>query len=142
MSQRNHDDRPPASGRPPEPADVDALLSESLKAQSEQDFTWKEPERSPRWWERAEAQNPGSTQVSSPRAETQRPTRRAAKGTAGVRIGSMIFALAALMLALWVIASVVFSITVEPVIVGLVVCTLAGLALVGAGLRPKPGTRV
>lgn len=132
----------PTADLPPEPADVDALLAESLRAQSEQDFTWREPERSPRWWERAEAQAPP---IGSPLASQSGAPSSAARPHRGrnrVRIGSAVFALAALLLAAWVIASVVFGVTVEPVVIGLIICTLAGLALVAAGLRPKPGARL
>lgn len=125
----------------PEPADVDALLSESLKAQSEQDFTWKEPERKPRWWERAEAQSPDAV-APRPSSEVKASNRCSTESQGGMRPGSIIFALAALALAAWVIVSVVFGVTVDPIVVGLVVSGLAGLALVAAGLRPKPGRRL
>lgn len=114
-----------------EPADVDALLAESLKAQSERDFTWKEPERRPRWWERAEAAGAVS-QVS----------KEAAPGKPAARWGSVVFALISLILAGWVVATVAFGVTVSPLVVGLVICFAAGSCLIIAGLRPKPGTRL
>ncbi|WP_258933906.1 hypothetical protein [Nesterenkonia pannonica] len=46
------------------------------------------------------------------------------------------------MLALWVMASTAFGLSIDPLVVGLVVCTVAGLVLVAAGLRPKPGARL
>ncbi|WP_300344144.1 hypothetical protein [Nesterenkonia sp.] len=128
-----------ASSLPPEPEDVDALLAESLKAQSERDFTWKEPERRPRWWERAERQH--SSVAARPSAEVA-PSASRSREREQVRFGSVIFALVALALAAWVIASVVFGVAVDPLVVGLVLCTLAGLTLVAAGLRPRPGTRI
>lgn len=124
---------------PPEPEDVDALLAESLRAQSERDFTWKEPERKPRWWERVEGpeEAPGAL---SPTRTTE--VTASARDTRRLRLGSVVFALISLLLAGWVVASVVFGITVEPLVVGLVICSLAGMSLIIAGLRPKPGTRI
>lgn len=142
MSRSNDDDARYA--QPAAPADVDELLSESLKAQTEQDFTWKEPERRPRWWERAEANAAQSSAAMSPRTESAvaaSPRSSSASG-GGVRVGSVVFGLVALALAAWVIVSVVFDVSVEPLVAGLVICTLAGLALVAAGLRPKPGRRI
>lgn len=123
----------------PEPEDVDALLAESLKAQSERDFTWKEPERKPRWWERAEVQE--TTGGLQTRSGTGAEVTSSARSEQGLRIGSAIFALVCLVLAAWVVASVVFNLSVNPLIVGLVVCSLAGLALITAGLR-RPGARI
>lgn len=145
MSSSNPEHSQASSPHPQEPADVDALLSESLKAQSEQDFTWKEPERKPRWWERAEAQAPGSESAEMaprPSSEVRGSHSASDRSRGGVRPGSVIFALAALALAGWVIVSVVFVVTVDPIVVGLVVSALAGLSLVAAGLRPKPGRRI
>lgn len=118
---------------PQEPEDVDALLAESLRAESEADFTWKEPERRPRWWQRAEMQQPSATSAAM--------TTTAAEPT-GVRLGSLIFGAVCLILALWVLATVVFGLSVDPVVVALVICSLAGLTLVAAGLRPRPGQRI
>lgn len=145
MSSRNHDQKTPEQPDPQEPADVDALLAESLKAQSERDFTWKEPDRRPRWWERAEAET--SSGISGTRSPETAPSQRGAGGShlrseRAVRPGSIIFSFVALALAGWVVVSVVFGVTVDPIVLGLVVCALAGLALVAAGLRPKPGTRL
>ena len=143
MSHSNDDDVRPREQQSAAPADVDALLAESLKAQSEQDFTWKEPERKPRWWERAEADPARTAGGLSPRAGSAVTASPQSSSSArgGVRIGSVIFALVALVLAAWVVVSVVFGVSVEPLVVGLMVCTLAGLALVAAGLRTKPGRR-
>lgn len=144
MSHSHHDDARSREPQATAEADVDALLSESLRAQSEQDFTWKEPERKPRWWERAEADAAQPSPAMSPRAESAvAASPRASKDRrGGVRIGSVVFALVALVLAAWVIVSVVFDVSIEPLVVGLIVCTLAGLALVAAGLRPKSGRRI
>ncbi|WP_120004681.1 hypothetical protein [Nesterenkonia muleiensis] len=137
-------DRQPTVPLPPEPADVDALLSESLKAQTERDFTWKEPERKPRWWERAEAQQdayaPGPAAVAPTfTGEMAAPSPRTRQG---MRLSSVVFALVCLVLAAWVVASVAFGLSVDPLMVGLVICSLAGLSLIIAGIRPKPGTRI
>lgn len=142
---------------PSEPADVDELLAESLRAQSEQDFTWKEPERRPRWFERAE-QEAARASGSGPDAPGPQDGLTVARGSGGVttgtgsstrstqhrgpRVGGAVYAAVAMALALWVLASVVLGIHIEPLIVALGVCSLAGLALVGAGLRPKPGHRI
>ncbi|RJN31685.1 hypothetical protein [Nesterenkonia natronophila] len=126
--------------RPAEPEDVDALLAESLKAQSERDFTWKEPERRPRWWERAEATGEASGGVTPAPSSS-----RAAQSTgrkSEVRMRSVVFALISLVLAGWVVASVAFGVTLDPLVVGLVICFLAGTSLIIAGLRPKPGARI
>ncbi|TLP93517.1 hypothetical protein FEF26_13350 [Nesterenkonia salmonea] len=125
---------------PPEPEDVDALLAESLRAQSERDFTWKEPERKPRWWERAEGQEESTGAVTPER--TAEVASSSSRDNRRVRLGSVVFALISLLLAGWVVASVAFGITVEPLVVGLVICSLAGMSLIVAGLRPKPGTRI
>jgi hypothetical protein len=125
---------------PTEPEDVDALLAESLKAQSERDFTWKEPERKPRWWERAEASGESSGGVTP--AASGGVAARSSGGNSGVRIRSVVFALISLVLAGWVVASVAFGVTLDPLVVGLVICFLAGTSLIIAGLRPKPGTRI
>lgn len=131
----------PTTPLPAEPEDVDALLAESLKAQSEADFTWKEPQRKPRWWERAEAQAPEATAVA-PAPTGALAAQHSAGDAQGIRLGSVVFALVALVLAGWVIASVVFGLSIDPLMVGLVICSLAGISLIGAGLRPKPGTRI
>lgn len=143
MSSSNREHPQAASPHPQEPADVDALLAESLKAQSEQDFTWKEPERTPRWWERAEAQTPSAPAevASRPSSEVRGSHGSSTSSGGGVRPGSIIFALAALALAAWIIVSVVFGVTIDPILVGLVVSALAGLSLVVAGLRPNSGRR-
>lgn len=144
MSHSKDDDVRPRAPQSADPADVDELLSESLKAQSEQDFTWKEPERRPRWWERAETDAAQPSAAVSPRAASTvaTPSRSSTDSRGGVRIGSVVFGLVALVLAAWVIVSVVFDVSIEPLVVGLIVCTLAGLALVAAGLRPKSGRRI
>lgn len=153
MSRKNHhddavqapQDQQPTVPLPAEPADVDALLAESLKAQTERDFAWKEPERKPRWWERAEAQRPDrpapDTAAAAPAFTGKVAVSTAGQGQ-GMRLSSVIFALVCLVLAAWVVASVAFGLSVDPLMVGLAVCSLAGLALILAGLRPKPGTRI
>lgn len=152
MNHKNYDDadsaprdQQPTVPLPPEPDDVDALLAESLKAQTERDFAWKEPERRPRWWERAEAQRP-DTHAGDAAAMTPGLTGTMAVSSShrgqGMRLGSVIFALICLVLAAWVVASVAFGLSVDPLMVGLVLCSLAGLSLILAGLRPKPGTRI
>lgn len=140
--QAPHEQRPTAP-LPSEPADVDTLLSESLKAQSERDFSWKEPERAPRWWERAEAQRQQdhSTEAATPSFSGQMAVSSDPHGQ-GIRLGSVVFALICMALAAWVVASVVFGLSVDPLMVGLVLSSVAGLALIAAGLRPKPGTRI
>ena len=145
---RTHPTRP----LPAEPADVDELLADSLRAQSERDFTWKEPERRPRWFERAEAEaafGAGGTQptgqVAAPAAKSPMTgtSRRAdAKSVSGPRISGAIYAAIAVALALWVLASTVLGVHIDWLIVALGVFGLAGLALVLTGLMPKPGTRL
>lgn len=130
---------------PPEPEDVDALLAESLRAESERDFTWKEPTRKPRWWERAEVESPpAATPAESPRpsAPATAPTRSAASSGSGPRVGQMLWGAVCLVLALWVLAGVMLGVTIEPVLLALGLCTFAGIALVLAGLRPKRGRRL
>lgn len=151
MSRKDYDDaaeqaprdQQPTVPLPAEPADVDALLSESLKAQTERDFAWKEPERAPRWWERAEAQRHQEygPEAAAPSFTGQLATSSDSRGQ-GMRLGSVIFALICMALAAWVVASVAFGLSVDPLMVGLVLSSLAGLALIVAGLRPKPGTRI
>lgn len=139
---RNSEDQDPRAGQPTapsEPDDIDALLAESLRAQSERDFTWKEPERSPRWWERAEASTHSSGEL---KPSTGGDSAAASRGARGVRLGSVVFALVCLVLAGWVIGTVAFGLAVEPLVVGLVICSVAGLSLIIGGLRPKPGTRI
>ncbi|WP_156837145.1 hypothetical protein [Nesterenkonia alba] len=117
----------------PEPEDVDALLSESLRAETEDAFSWKEPQRRPRWWERAEQTGTLHTAPApSPAAQQSR----------GVRLGPLIVGGACLLLAWWVLVTVAFGITIDPLFIALAVCTLAGVTLVAAGLRPKPGARL
>lgn len=155
MNNRTNDDatrplgarhQPTASiPSPSEPKDVDALLAESLKAQSEMDFTWKEPERKPRWWQRAEMQQHSSVYSSGPTTPVGPSSvypRTTDREKPGIRTGTMVFGVICLLLAMWVIASVVFSVSVDPITVALVICTLAGLTLVAAGLKPKPGQRI
>ncbi|MCH8562814.1 phage holin family protein [Nesterenkonia sp. LB17] len=153
-----HSPTHPTTPLPPEPADVDELLAESLRAQSEQDFAWKEPERGPRWFERAEQEaalaGGTTTDPDQARDALTRTTRDPGGMVSGAersprsghrqgpRIGGAVYAAVAIALALWVLASVVLGIHIEPLIVALGVCSLAGLALVGAGLRPKPGQRI
>lgn len=120
--------RKPGTENIEEPDDVDALLAESLKAQSEKDFTWKEPERKPRWFERAEMQNPPAATSPAPRA-VARDTEP--------RFGQMVFGAICLILAFWCLMTVLFGFFIDPVIVALGICTLAGLAFVAAGLRPR-----
>lgn len=127
----------PNPHRESEPQDVDALLASSLSAQTEEDFAWKEPERRPRWWERAAQREAAEHTHTGHSAISPRSRKRS-----GLRVGSAVLALVTLLLALWVIASVALGITVDPVVMALVVCVLAGTALVASGLRPKPGTRI
>ncbi|GAA1146744.1 hypothetical protein [Nesterenkonia lutea] len=140
---------------PPEPEDVDELLAESLRAQDEQDFTWKEPDRGPRWFERAEqeaalgsgpgleggALMPPAEQAAVPHPRGTGSSARTGRAT-GPRITGAVYAAVAVALALWVLASVVLGVHIEPLVVALGVCSLAGLALVAAGLRPRPGHRI
>lgn len=129
--------RSPAAHTQPLPSsDVDALLSESLHAQSEQDFTWKEPERKPRWFERAEVER---TEVAPPHGADSRhiaPGPAARGGGRGVRFGQLVFAAICLLLALWVLLGVVVGVVIEPIVVALGLFALAGISLVVAGLRP------
>lgn len=130
---------------PPEPEDVDALLAGSLRAESERDFTWKEPARKPRWWERSEvatasAANP--VEAPSSRVHTTSPGPGGSSSGSTPRIGQMLWGAICFVLALWVLAGVVLGVTIEPVLMALGLCTFAGIALVLAGLRPKPGRRV
>ncbi|GAA1104938.1 hypothetical protein [Nesterenkonia jeotgali] len=144
----------PTRPLPAEPADVDELLAESLRAQSERDFTWKEPERGPRWFERAEQQaalsaataapshSPAVPEAQSPPAGRGRSGRAGSRSGGGPRIAGVIYATIAMALALWVLASMVLGIYIDWLIVALGVFALAGLALVVTGLMPKPGTRL
>ncbi|MDZ5076521.1 phage holin family protein [Nesterenkonia sp. HG001] len=128
---------------PPEPEDVDALLADSLKAQSEQEFAWREPERRPRWYERAEMERNSTSTSASPGAGVAAPASHRSRRTGGrMRVGQFIVGAICLMLALWCLASLVLGVVFDPLLVALAVCAVAGLALVGAGLRPKPGTRI
>ncbi|MBO0594192.1 hypothetical protein I2485_03110 [Nesterenkonia sp. E16_7] len=143
---RTHPTRP----LPPEPADVDELLAESLRAQSERDFTWKEPERGPRWFERAEQEAALSAGTVPPTGTAAAPaakgplaaTSGGADSVRGPRISGAIYAAIAVALALWVLASIVLGIYIDWLIVALGVFALAGLALVATGLMPKPGSRL
>ncbi|WP_258933905.1 hypothetical protein [Nesterenkonia pannonica] len=67
--------RPAAPKEQAHPAadDVDAILAESLRAQPGDDFTWKEPERRPRWWQRQDVEQPQSRSETT--ALAQAPTR-------------------------------------------------------------------
>lgn len=127
---------------PPEPEDVDALLADSLRAQSEQEFTWKEPERRPRWYERAEMQQAASAESPSTPAAAAAPGKSPGRRRGRPRIGQAVFALICLMLALWVLAAVVLNVMIDPLMVALGICAVAGLALVVGGLRPRPGVRL
>ncbi|MGJ9425822.1 hypothetical protein ACHABX_08250 [Nesterenkonia halotolerans] len=142
----------PTRPLPPEPADVDELLAESLRAQSEKDFIWKEPERGPRWFERAEQE---AALNSAPTEQTLSAPSRPAdaigdhgsdatryRRSSGPRVGGAVFAAIAVALALWVLATVVLGIYIDWLIIALGVCGLAGLAFVAAGLMPKPGSRI
>lgn len=132
-----HRETNPTAAFPPEPENIDELLAESLKAQSEKDFTWKEPERRPRWWQRAEVQQaPPTGQVNTTPAAYPAPERT------GPRLGQLVFGAICLILALWTAMTVLFGAFLDPIILALGVCTLAGLALVVGGLRPKPGRRI
>lgn len=145
---RTHPTRP----LPPEPADVDELLAESLRAQTERDFIWKEPERGPRWFERAEqeaaltsARTEQITPAPSKTPETIGGYAYDSKGhrrNSGPRVGGAVFAAIAVALALWVLASIVLGIYIDWLIIALGVCGLAGLVFVAAGLMPKPGRRI
>ncbi|PRZ18412.1 hypothetical protein [Nesterenkonia sandarakina] len=145
---RTHPTRP----LPAEPADVDELLAESLRAQSERDFTWKEPERGPRWFERAEqeaalsagtAPSTGAAAVPAGKATLAGTSGGAdARSGSGPRVSGVIYAAIAVALALWVLASTVLGIYIDWLIVALGVFALAGLALVATGLMPKPGSRL
>lgn len=143
-TQPVHSPSHPTTPIPPEPEDVDALLADSLKAQSERDFTWKEPERKPRWWERAELEEAPATGASQPSGPVA-PAASSGSSRAersGPRFGQMLWGAICLVLALWVLAGVVLGVTIEPVLLALGLCTIAGVALVLAGLRPKPGHRI
>lgn len=126
---------------PTEPEDVNALLADSLKAQSEEDFTWKEPQRRPRWYERAEMQQATAATDSSV-AEATDGDRHSGSGRGPRRTGQFVLAMICLLLALWCLAALVLGIVVDPLVVALTACTMAGAALVIAGLRPKPGRRL
>ena len=132
----------PAAHKQPLPSpDVDALLSESLHAQSERDFTWKEPERKPRWIERAEVER---TEAAPPEGAYSRhlsPGSAARGRGSGVRFGQLVFAAICLLLALWVVLGVV-GFVIEPIVVALGLFALAGIALVAAGLRPARRRRL
>ncbi|WP_218222036.1 hypothetical protein [Nesterenkonia sp. Act20] len=143
----------PTRPLPPEPADVDELLAESLRAQSEKDFTWKEPERGPRWFERAEQEaaltsaGPAEQTLPAPSKATAAtgghgPDSARRRRASGPRVGGAVFAAIAVALALWVLASVVLGIYIDWLIIALGVCGLAGLVFVAAGLMPKPGSRI
>jgi len=145
---RTHPTRP----LPPEPADVDELLAESLRAQSEKDFIWKEPERGPRWFERAEQEAalssaPTEQTLSAPSRTADAissygPNAREYRRGSEPRVGGAVFAAIAVALALWVLASIVLGIYIDWLIIALGICGLAGLVFVAAGLMPKPGRRI
>ncbi|WP_010524237.1 hypothetical protein [Nesterenkonia sp. F] len=132
---------------PREPEDVDSLLAETLRAESEEHFTWKEPERKPRWYERVEQQSPAAASAS----RTVSPTSSAAPAPIGAptaasgggpRIGQLLLGAACLLLALWCLAALVFGVVLDPLVVALGLCTLGGLALIIAGLRPRRRRRL
>ena len=121
--------------RPLPSSDVDALLSESLHAQSEKDFTWKEPERKPRWFERAEVDRPDAAQPERAYSQQASSTSPSHPGGTGIRFGQLVFAAICLLLALWVLLGVVVGVVIEPIVMALGLFALAGIALVAAGLR-------
>lgn len=138
-----HETRPTAAmPMPPEPENIDELLAQSLRAQSEEDFTWKEPEKKPRWWQRAEAQHADALSAS-PRPEPMatQPTSSPAPKS-GPRLGQLVFAAMCLVLALWTVMTVLFGVFLDPLVVALGVCTLGGVALVVGGLLPRSGQRI
>lgn len=151
MSTSAQTPQPQGSGAPAEPTppteDVDALLASSLRARTEDDFTWREPERSPRWWERAEMRRAemqrsemGRTEDSE--AADRNPVKRAeADQQSGVRIGAVVWSLIAMTLAGWVIAAAGFGLALDPLVLLLVVCATAGILLVVSGLLPRSGRR-
>lgn len=117
------------------PQDVDSLLAESLQTTPTEDFDWKEPERGPRWWERAEAEG----QLTTPMPGTQNPvdTRAAEQVPTGMRTGQLVFGTICLLLAVWCLLGILFGIELDPLLVVLGICTLCGVILVAAGLRPR-----
>ncbi|GAA1820078.1 hypothetical protein [Nesterenkonia flava] len=132
-----HQPSHPTTPLPPDPEDVDALLAESLKAQSEADFTWKEPERRPRWWERAQMQQAGPAAAPAnvtPSGSVVTSAYSASARASGPRLASAIFGAICLLLALWTLMSLLTGFTLDPMVLALGICTLAGLALVLAGL--------
>lgn len=134
MTRQDHDPQH-RTGRPHE---VDSLLAESLQTTAAEDFDWKEPERGPRWWERAEAQGQVIGAPASGHAVSRHPDEEAA----GLRPGQLVFGTICFLLALWCLLGVVLGVTVDPLLVGLGICTLAGLILIAAGLRPRRGRRL
>lgn len=136
-------DTHPTRPMPHEPEDVDSLLAETLRAESEEDFAWKEPERRPRWYERLEQQSPAAaastTAVSGVAPATGRGTG-ARRG--GPRIGQLLLGVACLLLAVWCLAALVLGVVLDPLLVALGLCTLGGLALVVSGLRPRRRRRL
>lgn len=137
---------------PPEPENIDELLADSLKAQSEQDFTWKEPEKKPRWWQRAEAEQgtgvgaeAGDSGGALSTAQHSAPMTAPASSSSqksGPRLGQLVFAAMCLILALWTVMTVLFGVFLDPLVVALGVCTLGGVALVVGGLLPRSGQRI
>lgn len=125
---------------PHERHEVDSLLADSLQTTAAEDFDWKEPERGPRWWERAEA----AGQLSSSSAETAQDTPRpsADEGHTGLRTGQLVFGTICLLLALWCLVGVIWGIFVDPLLVALGICVLCGLILLAAGLRPRRRLRL
>lgn len=133
--------------QPREPEDVDSLLAETLRAESEEHFTWKEPERKPRWFERVEQQSPAAASASrtvspSSSAAPAPIGSSAASSGGGPRIGQLLLGAVCLMLALWCLAALVFGVVVDPLLMALGLCTLGGLALVVTGLRPRRRRRL
>lgn len=146
MSTSAQTPQPQGSGTPAEPTppteDVDALLASSLSARTEDDFTWREPERSPRWWERAEMQRSEMGRTEDSEADDRNPVKRTeADQQSGVRIGAVVWSLIAMTLAGWVIAAAGFGLALDPLVLLLVVCATAGILLVVSGLLPRSGRR-
>lgn len=126
----------PSMPMPREPEDVDSLLAETLRAESEEHFTWKEPERRPRWYERVEQQSPAATAAAASTTVSTAGTGTGARRN-GPHIRQLLVGVACLLLALWCLAALVLGVVLDPVVVLLGLCTLGGLALIVAGLAPR-----
>ena len=131
MTRRDH--------HPDRPHEIDSLLAESLQTTTAEDFDWKEPERGPRWWERAEAEGrlggaSSERTADRPGSDTEEPS--------GMRPGQLVVGTVCFLLALWCLLGVVLGVMVDPLLVGLGICTLAGLILIAAGLRPRRRRRL